>query len=63
MREQRNGPYAVAAPLGSAGMGTRYRGRHVETGVVAALRVSRGFGTGLIRGSVRLIPRCRGRKL
>ncbi|MBI2568979.1 MAG: tetratricopeptide repeat protein [Candidatus Schekmanbacteria bacterium] len=36
---ERIGPYAVAGRLGAGGMGTVYRGIHVATGAIAALKV------------------------
>lgn len=39
MQVQRIGPYEIERKIGAGGMGTVYLGRHVETGLVAAVKV------------------------
>ncbi len=39
MQAQRIGPYEIERQIGAGGMGTVYLGRHVDTGLVAAVKV------------------------
>src|SRR4030095_13659371 len=38
----RIGPYRILAPLGTGGMGVVYRGEHVESGKLRAIKTVRG---------------------